>query len=161
MGNGGPEGPVLWRVRSWASGLWKEVESPESLTSLGSPDPVSILCSSSSPMSGCGSGLNTSSNSGTYSTWGSKRTCKGHSADIRRPGRKCGRLVVVANTRSDWHVPQSRGRGQGELVFCTREGFAKEYPLSHTRPKYVDLGEYLNYWFLRNLGSMHKYLIFF
>lgn len=113
VGKGGPEGPVLWRVRSWASGLWKEVESPETLTSLGSPDPVSILCSSSSPMSGCGFGLNTSSNSGTYSTSGSKRTCKGHSADIRRSGRKCGRLVVVANTRSDWHVLPSRGRGQG------------------------------------------------
>ena len=37
-------------------------------SSLGSPGPVSILCSSSSPMSFCGSGLNTNSNSSTYST---------------------------------------------------------------------------------------------
>ena len=36
--------------------------SPSS-SSLGPPDPVSILCSFSSPMSGCVSGLNTSSNS--------------------------------------------------------------------------------------------------
>ena len=42
--------------------------SSSSSSSLGSPDPVSILCSSSSPMSFCGSGLNTGSNSSTYST---------------------------------------------------------------------------------------------
>ena len=37
--------------------------SSSTSSSLGSPDPISILCSSFSPMSGCVSGLNTSSNS--------------------------------------------------------------------------------------------------
>ena len=43
--------------------------SSSSSFSLGTPDPVSILCSSSSPMSGCCCGHNMSSNSGTYSLY--------------------------------------------------------------------------------------------
>lgn len=106
-------GNVFWRARAWASELRRGSSRSPGLTSLGSPDPVSILCSSSSTMTDCCCGFNTSSNSGTYSTSGSRRTCKGHSADIRRSGRKCGRLVVVANTRSDWHVLLLRGREWG------------------------------------------------
>lgn len=101
----GPRGPGRF------GGLGPDPRPPPCLTSLGSPDPVSIFRSSSSPMSGYGSGFNQSSNGSTDSTSEPRRTCKGHSADIRRPGRKCGRLLAVPNISSDWHVLPSIGRG--------------------------------------------------